>query len=116
MKHDFSHIKTHVIRGRRFILNWRKPKPPPNSNLHYLGECESPRMEDGTECPRLTIWANQSPWALFWTMLHEVTHGSFYDLDETAVEGFEKAAKSLAKKMGFKIILEPYEQKDEHET
>lgn len=103
MTFDFSRLKTCSLRGKIFRLIWKKPpEKHPDPTQEYLGQCDSPR-DKGRE---LWLDPKQEAEDLFWTMFHETTHGCFFDLEEAAIEEFERDVRRFAKRMGFCITID----------
>lgn len=102
MSSPFDHIKHHTIRGKRWKVSWRKPRERcPDKTSHYVGMCESPHSKGRT----LTIWPKQEGVELLGCIAHELAHGAFWDLDEDAVDTFEKSFVLLLRRMGAKVTF-----------
>lgn len=96
---DFSHIKTHKIRGKLYRLLWKKPHGNLEPGRPFVGSCESPH-DTGRE---LRISPKQDPKDMLGTVVHEVAHGAFWDLDEPAIEAFERDLMRLLSRMKIKV-------------
>lgn len=105
MKHpNFSRLITHKIRGKAYKLVWRKPR---NSCLdpekHDVGLCDYP-SSPGKE---LWLWPKQDFKDMLATVIHECTHGAFPDIEESAVEEFERDVMRLLTRMGIEGKFNP---------
>lgn len=99
---DFSHILSHTIRGKVFRLIWRKPPGKhPDPNQEFKGQCDSPH-DKGRE---LWLWPKQDAKDMLGTVIHECAHGAFWDLDEAAVEAFERDTMRLLTRMGIEVAF-----------
>ena len=97
---NFEEIRTHTIRGKQYHLVWRKPPGRhPDPDYEWKGECDSPDWKGR----RLWIYPKQEPMELLATVIHEMAHGAFWDLDEDAVEAFERDTMRLLKRMGIEV-------------
>lgn len=97
---DFSHIKTHTIRGKSYRLRWRKPPGKPlDPETENVGQCDSP-CDAGRE---LWLWPKQDAKDILGTVIHEVAHGAFFDLEECAIEAFERDVIRLLTRMKIKV-------------
>ncbi len=93
---DFSEIKTHIIRGKKYLMRWKRPAREPLTD----GKIDSPRDKD----LRLFIYPHQvDPLLLLETVIHENIHGACYDLDEDTVEAACAATMRLLRRMKIKV-------------
>jgi hypothetical protein len=100
MTRDFSKLKTHTLRNKLYRLIWRRPPGKcPDTDKHYVGQCESPK-DKGRE---LWLEPKQDAEDLLWTTVHESAHGCFWDLTEEAIEEFERDTRRLCRRMGLRI-------------
>lgn len=97
LKHDFSKLKTHDIRGKSYRLHWKRPRPKD------AGACDHPT----TQGKGLWIHPDNDEMELWDTVVHEVTHGAFPDLDEDSVLEFTRDLRRLLTRMRMKITFEP---------
>lgn len=90
-------IKTHVFRGVKFALVWKRPTypRPPNGKV-WEGEVDH-------EKKRMMVNAYCSDEELFWNMFHESIHTCFPDLDDHSVDQWEADQKRLAKRTGLHV-------------
>lgn len=104
MKHpNFSKIRTHTLRGRRFDLRWRCPaKGLPKGK--YRGACSDPDDRYSGE-NELYIWTRQPDKDILGTVIHEVLHGIVPSLKEEIVEDFEHDLMRLLNRMGLRDNL-----------
>lgn len=103
---NFDHIKTCLVRGKRFKVKWRRPPAAGkrDKGKTNLGSCDSPHDRGKTLYISPQDW---DPQLLLGTVMHEVLHGSCFDLDETAVEEFEQSAMRLLRRMGLTVSFHP---------
>lgn len=99
MKHDFSQIKTHTIRGKLFRLVWRRPRGVASNGHCFVGQCDSP------ETKRKELWLSpkQDPKELLATVLHECFHASVFLAEEKVAEEFERDTMRLLNRMGLEV-------------
>ncbi len=85
---------------------WRKP-PKLSSDAKgssRVGQCDSPRTKGAIR--QLWLWpvlAKVDPTDMLGTVIHEVTHASFWDIDEPAIQDFEEDLMRLLKRMKIKV-------------
>lgn len=111
---DFSYIKTHVLRGKVFIMKWTRPPGKPRNKNGDVGHCDHP----DTVGKRIHVWPD--PWdnlETVGTAAHELAHGAWPDLSEDAVMEYEESFIRLLKRMGCEVIFhgkgwKPNERKD----
>jgi hypothetical protein len=102
----FAHIKTHTFRDRLFRILWRRPRrrekglPPLPKNMEYHGDCHygDRRMQ---LCPELDAED------LLIAAFHESIHACFPDLDNSAVDEWDRDCHRLLRRMGLKVTFEP---------
>lgn len=101
---DFSRILTHKIRGKLYRLVWRKPPNTcPDPDKHDVGKCDNPRSA-GRE---LWLWPKQEAKEMLSTVIHECAHGAFFDMDEPAIDEFERDTMRLLTRMGIEVSFKP---------
>lgn len=99
---NFDHIRTCLVRGKRFKVKWRMP-PSGGKNCKgkvSLGQCDSPNDRGKTLYLSPQDW---DPQLLLGTVIHEVLHGACFDLDESAVSEYEHSLMRLLRRMGMEV-------------
>lgn len=83
---------------------WRKPPGRhPDPTKTYVAQCDTPR---GRGKSFLWIWPRQDPEDMLFTVLHEISHGAFWDLEEKAIEEYERDCRKFLKRMKMKVSFE----------
>lgn len=98
---SLSFIKTHVFRGMKFRIEWKRPprpkKLPKGEEMH--GSCS---LADRL----IRINPDPDSLELLFTTLHESLHACFFDLEDGVIDDWEDAAKRLVRRMGIKVTFE----------
>lgn len=102
---DFRHIKTHVVRGRRFVVVWRRPRR--SKQIDDCGWCEKP-TKDGC---RICIYPDPDPIDLLAIVLHELMHAGLYDICEGPITATENDIMRMLTRMGIKVSFHPKPKK-----
>lgn len=102
MKHpDFSNIRSHTFRGKRFNLIWRAPRKGLPAAATYRGACSDPDSRHPGDC-EMNIWPRQPDKDILGTAIHEVAHACFPSIREEHVEEFEADLMRLLNRMRLK--------------
>ena len=100
VRRDFSPIKTHLIRDRRYRVKWRR-----ESSKTWLtdGKVDHPDSPDKV----LYVYPHtRNPLSLLDTVYHEHIHAGLPDINEDAVKEICASAMRLLKRMGIRISFE----------
>lgn len=107
MSAKFAHIKTHTFRDRCFRLFWRRPArrserglPALPKNMEYHGDCHYDNRTMQL-CPALDAED------LLIAVFHESVHACFPDLENSAVDEWDRDTHRLFRRMGLKVSFEP---------
>lgn len=96
---NFDHIKTCMVRGRRYALKWRRlPNNKKGTITH--GACDPP---DSKNREIFIYPQTDDPQFLLGTVLHECLHASFWDASEELVAEYEQSVMRLLRRMGVQI-------------
>lgn len=99
--HDLAHVKTCEIRGKKFKVIWR-------GHRSYIGRCEWPGEKNKTicitkTCPSLDV---------LMTTIHETLHAAFFDLENDAVDEYERDLRRLLTRMGITVSFTRHAKKE----
>lgn len=104
-RRNFSHIKTHTVRGRRFLIRWRRPMPCPSKGEQsgdLDGHCDAPC----TSGRAIYLHKGGDAINLVGTVGHELLHAANFDLSEDLVDEWEESFTKMLRRMKAKIIFE----------
>jgi hypothetical protein len=90
--HDFSKIKSCIIRERKFKVIWRGHKT-------YVGACDSPDAAHKV----IHISRHDKPLEVLLTTIEETLHGAFFDLDDEAVKEYHDDLRKLLMRMKIQV-------------
>lgn len=98
MKPDFSAIRSHIFRDRKFKIKWRAPKRDKNcpKGHVYFGNYDPNKME-------LMIYPSEDPLELLDTVLDETAHANWPDIDNESIREGVLDTMKLLKRMGIKV-------------
>jgi hypothetical protein len=107
MKRDFSQIRTHRFRERRYEIVWRLPKKMAlcsgcgkrTEDKKSDGECDPP----DSSRKAIRIGPRLSEPDLMETAIHEGLHACLWDLEECAVNDTARDIAKLLRRMGFRL-------------
>lgn len=98
----FAHLKTCKIRDKVYHVAWRKPPGRnPDPTEEYVGQCDPPGKRK-----TVWLWPRQDPEDMVGTVIHEFCHSAFWDLEEGAIEEFERDVMRFLKRMKMKVSFE----------
>lgn len=107
MSRDFSAIRSHRFRDRRYRIQWKLPRCM--TNCESCGQRTEPRKSDGQcDAPqsagKVILIAPKLPEAdLLETAIHESLHACLWDLEESAVSETARDTARLLRRMGFRL-------------
>lgn len=99
---DFRRIKTAKIRGRTYKVKWGRI-----DKGKALGKIDRPQDVGKV----LRIDHSTDAVELLGTVLHEILHGSLWDLDEISVTDTEQCFLAFVRRMGIKVTFPGHKPK-----
>lgn len=105
---DFSHIRSHKFRGKRYEIVWRRPKKTGIcvTCCQRVLDCDDDGECDPPSNPQKAIRIDPKlpEKELLITALHEGTHAGAWDLDEAAIREIAKDNGELLWRMGWRLV------------
>ncbi len=106
-RRDFSHIRSHRFRDRRYGISWKRPKDQTKcahcgqktERNPTHGECDPPR----NPAKLIQINPNLPELDLLETVIHEGIHGCLWDVEEEAVGESARDIALIVWRMGFRL-------------